>query len=204
MFTPKAMTMQEPEAITQFIHDYGFGLLITADLNTTRLPMLFHDEGEKGVIIGHMAKANPQWRAADQQRVSAVFSGPHAYISPTWYESRPAVATWNYASVQCFGAFTTLDRDASRDAINALIAHYEPSLLGDTELLPVDYMEKLLNAVVGFKIVIDDIHAKEKLGQQKSNADQLGVYQGLLNSQSADAAELVRYMDKRGIGNGQK
>lgn len=153
MFTPKAMTMQEPEAITQFIHDYGFGLLITADLNTTRLPMLFQDEGEKGVIIGHMAKANPQWRAADQQRVSAVFSGPHAYISPTWYESRPA-------------------------------------------------MEKLLNAVVGFKIVIDNIHAKEKLGQQKSNADQLGVYQGLLNSQSADAVELVRYMDKRGIGNG--
>ncbi|MDM7862322.1 FMN-binding negative transcriptional regulator [Alteromonas sp. ASW11-36] len=203
MFTPKAMAMQEPEAIRQFIADYGFGLLITADLNTTRLPLLFQDDGDKGMIIGHMAKANPQWQVADNQRVSAVFSGPHAYISPTWYESRPVVATWNYASVQCFGTFSSLNRDATRDAINALMAHYEPSLLGNTELLPVDYMERLLNAVVGFKIVINEIHAKEKLGQQKSKADQCGVYQGLLNSQSPDAANLVRYMDNRGIGNGK-
>ena len=203
MYIPKNLVMTDMAAIESLISDYGFGLLISQDLETTRLPLLYDAKvGEKGVIVGHMARANPQWRNLSGQRVSIVFSGPHAYVSPTWYVSRPGVSTWNYASVQCFGTFQELNREDTVHAIDSLIQKYEPEITNNTSLMPADYMEKLLKAVVGFKVVVDDIHAKEKLGQQKKNEDQLGVYNALRQSPDSEARQLADYMKKRGLGNG--
>ena len=203
MYIPKNLVMSDTVAIENFISDYGFGLLITQDLETTRLPLLYDAHaGDKGTIVGHMARANPQWRNLSGQRVSVVFSGPHSYVSPTWYESKPGVSTWNYASVQCFGVFQELNKEDTVSAIDSLVEKYEPGIQNNSTLLPADYKEKLLKAVVGFKVVVDKIHAKEKLGQQKSTQDQSGVYQALINSSNGESRQLAEYMKKRGVGVG--
>lgn len=203
MYTPKNMEMTDSEAISDFISEFGFGSLITQNLDTTRLPLLYiKSESKKGSILGHMARANPQWRDLHGQRVSVLFNGPHSYISPKWYVSKPAVPTWNYASVQCFGIFEQLSSVDTLNAINALVEKYEPELLSNAELMPQEYVEKLLKAVVGFKIVVDEIHAKEKLGQHKNSEDQLSVFAALDQSQSNDSIQLASYMKRRGLGNG--
>lgn len=205
MYIPKNLMLSDPLAIENLISEYGFGLLISQDLETTRLPLLYNaKEGHKGMMIGHMARANPQWRNLSGQRVSVVFSGPHSYISPTWYVSRPGVSTWNYASVQCFGTFQELNKEDTVNAIDALIQKYEPEIAHNKTLMPTDYIEKLLKAVIGFKVVVDEIQAKEKLGQQKKTEDQLGVYEALRQSLHSESRQLAEYMEKRGLGDGSK
>lgn len=190
MFIPKPFALTDPEVINQFIREYGFATLFTSDLSATRLPLILEDVSEKDGqspttqrLIGHMARANGQWKVANGQRVSVMFDGPHAYISPKWYQSRPAVPTWNYVSVQCFGTFSIIDDDQeARQAIETLLRQYEPDIIDDTDLMPDAYMSALRKAVVAFVIDIDEIQAVEKLGQQKGHSDQQGVYQALLQS----------------------
>jgi transcriptional regulator len=203
MYVPKNMEMTNFEAIEAFISEFGFGTLVSPDLEATRLPLLYQKTSDgNGFILGHMARANPQWKDLSGKRVTVLFNGPHSYISPTWYVSQPAVSTWNYAQVQCFGVFTELDITETAEAINTLITKYEPEILNNHDLMPQEYMDRLLKAVVGFKIQIDRIDAKEKLGQHKNIADQNGVYEALSNSSSLDSVQLARYMKHRNLGDG--
>ena len=203
MYTPKNMEMPDIHSISAFISEFGFGTLITQDLEATRLPLIFDtSENESGCIIGHMARANPQWKDLSRKKVSVLFNGPHSYISPTWYSSKPAVPTWNYASVHCFGIFHELDATETLRAINSLVHKYEPEILDSSELMPQEYIQRLLKAVVGFKVVVTEIHGKEKLGQHKKSEDQVGVYKALLGSQNNDSVQLANYMKQRGVGQG--
>lgn len=203
MYTPKNMEMSEADAIHRFISEFGFGTLLSQNLEATRLPLILDtSQDNKGIIVGHMARANPQWKSASGERVSVIFDGPHSYISPTWYASRPAVPTWNYASVQCFGVFQILSSSETLLAIDAVVKKYEPEVLRNLELMPTDYTDKLLKAVVGFKIEVDDIHAKEKLGQHKSIEDQRRVFAELASSQHRNSVELAEYMRHRQLGTG--
>ena len=203
MYTPRNMEMSDMQSISAFISDFGFGTLISQDLEATRLPLMFDtSENENGCIIGHMARANPQWKGLSGKRVSVLFNGPHSYISPTWYASKPAVPTWNYASVHCFGTFHELNADETLKAIYSLVHKYEPELLDNSALMPQEYIQQLLKAVVGFKVVVTEIHGKEKLGQHKKSEDQFGVYKALLGSQNNDSLQLANYMKQRGVGRG--
>lgn len=93
------------------------------------------------------------------------------------------------------------DEDNQR-AMDKLIVKYEPDLLNRPDIMPSDYQAKLHSGVVGFKIVIDEIHAKEKLGQHRKTEDQLGVMSGLQQSDTSNAAHLLAYMVKRNVGKG--
>ena len=88
--------------------------------------------------------------------------------------------------------------------INSLIAKYEPAILNDKELMPTQYIGKLLKGIVGFRVDLDRIDAKEKLGQHKSKDDQQSVFNALKNSQNIDAQQLADYMQLRSIGNGNE
>lgn len=203
MYTPKNMTMLGDSDIGAFIQTHGFGLLIDKSLSASHLPLIFEaQEGPMGVLYGHFAKANSQWKDLDGQDVLVVFSGPHAYISPTWYSAQPAVPTWNYAAVHCYGKVELLNADETTACVNELVAKYEPELLENKSLMPDDYQVRLSQAIVGFKLVITDIQAKEKLGQHRSAADQLGTHLGLSESRNPQDRLLADYMTQRGIGTG--
>ena len=205
--------MTPNSAVRGFISQYNFGALITSDLRTTQLPFMVEErEDGKLVLTAHMAKANSQWKqfenAVDGKvNASVLFTGPHAYISPTWYESRPAVSTWNYASVQCFGSVTLLDEAATLDVVYTLTKQFEPFLERGSKaieaLMPEEYVSKLVKAVIGFEMVVETVEAKEKLGQHKSDVDQASVFSALTKSESLDAQALAAYMVKRSKGTGQ-
>lgn len=203
MYILKNMEMTEAQAISAFIADHGFGVLISADLSGTHLPFIYEaEEGDFGCLYGHFARANPHWQGVENQRVLVIFNGPHSYISPTWYNSKPAVPTWNYAAVHCYGVLTLLSEDENEQAMNQLVEKYEPELIDTPDLMPRDYQARLRHAVVGFKIVADEIHAKEKLGQHRKVADQEGVFSALRESKHPDSVALASYMQKRRLGTG--
>ncbi|WP_446469117.1 FMN-binding negative transcriptional regulator [Xenorhabdus stockiae] len=204
MYTPHKMQMQDREDITKFISTYSFGLLVSPSLTGTHLPLVLNpDEGEYGTLYGHISKANPHWKELENQPVLAVFTGPHAYISPTWYESEHAVPTWNYTAVHCYGVTKFLNGNETQSALEDLVNKYEPGLMNNTELMPEEYLNKQRQAIVGFKIIITKIDAKEKLGQHKNQGDQRGVFSSLKESKIPDNKELANYMKVRNVGTGE-
>lgn len=203
MYIPNNMEMTDSQAITDFIAQFGFALLVTPGLVATHLPLLFKaQEAEKGVLYGHMAAQNSQWQQTEGQRVLAIFSGPHAYISPQWYSVKPAVPTWNYAAVHCYGRFELLSDKEKAASLNELVEKYEPTLLHNESLMPSTFVQRLSLAIVGFRIRVDEIQAKEKLGQHRSKLDQLGVFSALSRSEHNDAIALAQYMQLRKLGVG--
>jgi transcriptional regulator len=203
MFIPANMQMQELATQQDFIRQFGFALLLSEDLQVTHLPMiLVAEEGNAGVLYAHMARANPHWQSLDRQKVKVVFNGPHAYISPSWYATGPAVPTWNYVAVHVSGHASLLDDEQTLAAVHALVKQYEPALLDNEVLMPANYQHKLAKAIVGFKIEIEQIEGKHKLGQHKSAADQQGTVAGLQDSKHLDSLALLAYMQQTGIGIG--
>lgn len=171
MYLPQAFRQEDRRVLHEFIERHSFALIVSqtsGDFIASHLPVLLQrDAGPAGTLVGHMARANPQWMHAADQNVLAVFSGPHAYISPSWYEAERVVPTWNYTAVHAYGRLQVIDEPAEivpivRDAVE----FYERSLprpwSGEGE---EDYIEQLARAIVGFRIPIDRIEGKWKLSQ---------------------------------------
>ncbi|MBB4822334.1 transcriptional regulator [Pseudomonas alcaligenes] len=172
-------------------------------LVASHLPLLLEaGEGEYGTLYGHFAKANPQWRAlADGAEALVVFNGPDAYVSPAWYAAKAehgkVVPTWNYIAVHAYGQAEVFD-DAERllQLVGRLSDQHEadrpqPWALSDA---PRDYIDAMLRAIVGFALPIRRIEGKWKLGQNRSQADQAGVREGLAGSADGRDRELAQRM----------
>jgi transcriptional regulator len=176
MYIPKTFQVTDSEVLAAFIRAHSFATLVSAVEGTpfaTHLPLLL-DEGR---LLGHVARANPHWRAFDgQQEALAIFHGPHAYISPTWYTVAPAVPTWNYAAVHVYGIPRLIEGEGLAAIVDRLVAAYEAAQPAPwSGELPAEYRAKLLQAIVGFELEIVRIEGKFKLGQGRSQEDQLGV-----------------------------
>jgi transcriptional regulator len=140
MYTPALFQVEDPATRVAFMRQHSFATLVTHDGTAsfaTHMPVIFHAEvGPNGTLVTHMARANPQWRHfADGREVLVIFHGPHAYISPSWYETQPAVPTWNSAVVHAYGIPQIVDDAASlRAMLRELVAAFEshrPEPYGD-------------------------------------------------------------------------
>jgi transcriptional regulator len=204
MYIPNNLKLESSEDIQALVQENSFATLFSSSLEATHLPFgLQREEGALGTLYAHMAKANPHWKAIQGQRVLVVFQGPHAYISPTSYAKLPAVPTWNYVAVHCYGYVELINDNENQAAMDRLVKAYDPKLINNSNIMPKEYTQKLRQAVVGFKIPIDEIQAKEKLGQQRSKDDQAGVFKSLKQSQRIEDQLLYRYMKRRAVGTGQ-
>lgn len=203
MFIPKAFQITERSEIHQFIHKYGFGVIISSSLTATHLPFVLKDQqGEKGILYSHCAKANKHWQELENKEVLIIFSGPHSYISPSWYAKGPGVPTWNYTAVHAYGKVSLLNKEDTLQAVDDVVLKYEPNLLKEQTVLTNEYRDKLLSGIVGFKIEITRIEGQQKLGQQRSQQDQQGVYKALEQSNSLEDQSLALYMKKVDLGMG--
>ena len=130
MYIPAAFEESDRAILHDFMDRHSFGLLV-AEVDgrpfATHLPFLLdRDSGTRGTLIGHMARANPQWRNLAGRTAMVVFSGPHAYISPSWYEAANVVPTWNYAAVHAYGRVEVVeDKESLLDIVQRSIAVYE-------------------------------------------------------------------------------
>ena len=171
MYLPAAFAEADRTKLHDFIEQHSFGLLVSQVdglLFASHLPFLLdRTAGPHGTLVGHMARANPQWREAAGQTALAVFSGPHAYISPTWYEAEQVVPTWNYTAVHASGRVQVLeDPTALLKIVQGLVDVHEQSMPRPWSFDPAStFVERLLGQIVGFRIPIEKMEGKWKLNQ---------------------------------------
>lgn len=201
MYIPQQFEQPSIAVMHELIRNRPLATLVTlaADgLSANHIPLhLAELPGPFGVLRGHVARANPVWQDFDSaQEALAIFHGPDAYISPSWYASKQetgkVVPTWNYTAVHAYGALRVIeDADWIRIQLEALTDRHEavfskPWAVSDA---PQDFTEKLLEKIVGIEIVITRLSGKWKVSQNQPEPNRIGVVQGLKSSgQPADLA----------------
>src|SRR5580692_5358200 len=154
----------------------------------THLPLLIEEIGAEIVIQGHMAKANAHWKSMKETEESLIiFHGPHAYISPSLYESRESVPTWNYAAVHVYGqARVVTEPERLLEEVREIINRFDPTYFAQWSSLSDKFRHGMLKQIVGFEMVATRIEAKFKISQNRTKKDQATVIASL--GQSADSA----------------
>jgi transcriptional regulator len=203
MYVPSHFAESDPATLHAFVERHSFGLLVSQVGGVpfaTHLPFLLdRDAGPHGTLIGHMARANPHWKELVGQTALAVFSGPHAYVSPSWYEAENTVPTWNYAAVHAYGPVRLVeDRDALLDIVQKSVTVYEAAMPRPWTLdgSPA-FVDRLLGQIVGFHIRIDKIEGKWKLSQNHPADRRARVVRALQLQGGEDAMAVAEMM--RGV-----
>ncbi len=187
-----AFTETDPARIAGLIAANPFGLLVTQGPNfveASHLPFVLSHDNDVLVLAGHLAAGNAQCASFAGGPALAVFSGPHAYISPGWYRSQPAVPTWDYAAVHVHGHLEPLDGAALADMMRAA-SRDDPGGF-DMDALEPRYRDAMINAVRGFRLRAERIEAQWKMSQNRSSADREGVIAALRARGEHAVADLV-------------
>lgn len=178
MYTPEAFRAHDLPRLHDLLEAESFALLTCADdlagapPLATHLPlMLERNAGPLGALWGHVAKANPHAERLFDRPQLAIFSGPHAYISPTWYAEPGTVPTWNYIAVHALGQPEPLDPPQTMELLTRLTAYYEQSLNPPWTFDPqAPFALRLAELIVAFRMPIRSLEGKWKLNQNQSPA----------------------------------
>jgi transcriptional regulator len=201
MYIPAHFKISDEAVLLKFMRENSFAILFTQNggaSGATHLPLLVDEDANgRRCLIGHVARANPQSQQLGGEAL-AVFHGPHAYVSPTWYGQPNNVPTWNYAAVHVYGQIEVCADAGEKLAIlEKMTAFYEstqpkPWRIAD---IPSDFRDKLLTALTAFRIPITRIEGKWKLNQNKSDAERDGVIRALKDSPREHERETARMME---------
>jgi len=198
MYIPAINAFTEQPAIIRFMQQFSFATIITVENGVplaTHLPFVVSTDGDTVILTAHFAKANQQWKTIEHSPVLVIFSEPHAYISPTAYESDRNVPTWNYVSVHAYGEGTLItETNAVMDVLAATIASYEADYGQQWNGLPESYKTKMLNGIVAFKISVTDLQAKKKLSQNRTEGEQQRIIQKLEAGTSTNEKAIAGFM----------
>ncbi len=203
MYVPPHFAETDPDTLHAFIERHSFGQLISLVDKVpfvTHLPFLLdRAAGPHGTLIGHMARANLQWRELANQTALVVFSGPHAYISPRWYEATNVVPTWNYVAVHAYGPVQLVEEPTGiLDIVRRSVNLYESGMPRPWTLdAPSTFVDRLLTQIVGFRIEIARIEGKWKLNQNHPVERRKKVIDALLAQGGADATAVAELMQAK-------
>jgi transcriptional regulator len=197
VYIPPAFRIDDLADIHRTMREARSATLVTATkegLIGTPLPMLVNEsEGPNGTLYAHVARANPQWKLAPSGEAMAIFAGPEAYVTPSWYvtkqETHKVVPTWNYIAVHAYGPVEFFDdADRLRDVITRLTNLHEQSRKDRWAVTdaPADFIAAQLKGIVGLRIPITRLDAKRKMSQNRNSADRAGVIDGLSKSDRAE------------------
>lgn len=200
MYQPPYHKEMDTEKLCAFIRSNPFGMLVAADvagqLQAAHTPFGLHAKANAWVLRTHVAKANPIWKALDAAReVLCIFTGPHAYISPSWYE-KVNVPTWNYTSVHAYGQPRLMTDTEFKQELTALVRHYEEGRPGAvlTENYPAGYMEQEMRGAVGIEIAVTRLEGGWKLSRNRNAQDHANIVQQLRKEENANANAVADYM----------
>jgi len=207
MYNPPHFEETRPEVLRQLIIDHPLGALVTltpGGLDANHIPFeLAAGDGPFGTLRGHVARANRIWQDFSRDTdVLVIFSGPSAYITPSWYETKKetgkVVPTYNYCTVHAHGPLIIHDdREWLRAMVTRLTQRHEstrptPWSVADA---PANYINQQLAAIVGIEIPLTRLAGKWKVSQNRPAVDRAGVEQSLRDqgaAESAAMADLVR------------
>lgn len=212
MYVPPAFDQPDLAACHGLIEANGFATLISAGAGGavplgTHIPFLLdRTRGPNGTLIGHMARANPHRELLGGEAL-VIFQGPHAYVSPAWYEAAPAVPTWNYIAVHAYGAPSITDDPGAVRAMLARLAEVHegaraagapegsPNAPWQFASLPGDFVDDMIRGIFAFEIPIARLDGKWKLSQNRSATDRAGVIDGLRGQGDPMSRAVAEAMD---------
>ncbi|MFZ6798459.1 FMN-binding negative transcriptional regulator [Undibacterium sp. Di24W] len=211
MYAPKHFDETSLEAMFQLIQSYPLGALVTVDqdgINANHIPFEIlapTQEAPFGTLRAHVARANSVWKNPDhQQEVLAIFQGPQAYITPTWYEEKKlsgkVVPTYNYAVVHGYGKLRVIDDTKWLQAhLERLSDQQETTQTRPWKIsdAPDVYIQKMLSAIVGIEIPLAKLQGKWKVSQNKSEQDRVNIAAGLRLSQNQHAHDMAVLVETR-------
>jgi transcriptional regulator len=191
MYSPSYNRLEDRAELLAFMQANSFAVLVTGTggtLHASHLPVMVHEQGKDVVLDMHMAKANAQWKEFFDDEVLVVFSGPHAYVSPRWYVDQERVPTWNYAAVHAYGVPEILAEPKIKyESQRRLVAALDPQWLPRFDALRPEYVDRMLEGIVNFRIPVTRLETRWKLSQNRSRREQELIAAQL--EKSADSAE---------------
>ena len=203
LYTPSHFSMHDRAAIARLMNEHSFATLITPatpEPMVSHLPLLLVPGCEPhGTLIGHFARANPHWQHAREVQSIAIFHGPHAYISPSWYaEPDRMVPTWNYASVHAHGMLEMIeDAIDARGIMDALVHRFEGTRAAPWKFeREATERDGLMRAIQPFRMRIRRIDVKFKLSQNRSRDDRARVIAALRAEGYSEAHATADWMQR--------
>lgn len=199
MYIPELYRNENREAITDFLQKNSFGILVNqtdGKLWATHIPMLLvvNDAGNE-VLQGHISKENPQWKSfKTDNKILAIFSGPHAYISSSWYDHEN-VPTWNYSAVHIYGTVKILEESDALHSLKTLVDKYEATSENPTRIeeLSKKTMSQV-RGIVAFEIAIDEIQAVHKMSQNRDEKNYANIITELEKTGKPAETEVAKIM----------
>ncbi len=189
MYIPNVYREDDVEKLVAFMRANSFATLVSTlegVLSASHIPLVVTLQDEIVKLTGHLAKPNPQWKAFRTSESLAIFTGPHAYISPSLYEKHESVPTWNYIAVHAYGIPQIITQGDSRELmdkmIDEMIDRYGPDYKSQWHSLSFGFREGMMNGIIGFEMVVTRLEGKYKLSQNRSQIDQHNVAHELLQS----------------------
>lgn len=201
MYIPEHYKNNNIEEAKDFIRKNSFGILVNqaeGKICATHIPLEFDtNENGKEVLVGHISKENPQWKGfASSDKVLAIFSGPHSYISSSWYDFE-GVPTWNYIAVHIYGTVKIIEGEALLSSLKKLVDKYEANSENPVRVENLSKKTMLMTrGIVAFEIEIEEIQAKHKLSQNRDQKNYDSIIVELEKSGNNDAKAIAEEMKK--------
>lgn len=203
MYTPSLNQITDRALLIEAMQAYSFAILVNAaaggvaaPLAATHLPLVVKDEGEYGVIEGHLALANPHWKDLAGRETLAIFAGPHSYVSPLLYTDPMPVPTWNYIAVHAYGTPSLIEDEAGKDAVvTSLMLIHEPAMGERWHAVPDEIRTSMLTEIVAFRMKIAKIEGKFKISQNRDPEERRNVHAAHAAG-TADQQALAAWMER--------
>jgi len=201
MYVPDLYKNENQEEIIQFLKENSFGILVNqtdGKLWATHIPLEFEvAKNGNQILYGHLSKENPQWKSfTSDAKILAIFSGPHSYISSSWYE-KENVPTWNYIAVHVYGTIKIVKGAAVVASLKKLVDKYEATSKNPVRV--ENLSEKTMRqteGIVAFEIEINEIQAVKKMSQNRNEKDFHNIISELENSKTTGAHEVAAILKK--------
>jgi transcriptional regulator len=205
VYIPEHFRNEDRNAAVAFMRANPFAILVsTADQGpfATHVPVVIRESADQLTIRGHVAKANPHWRYLQNDPACLmIFHGPHAYISPSHYDTREVVPTWNYAAVHIYGNATTYAEPGQLlNVLYDLIPTFDATYEQQWDTLSEAYRQRMLSHIVGFEIAVTKLEAKFKLSQNRTRNEQQHIIDSLSGACDTAVSGTARLMCEHALG----
>lgn len=201
MYIPDIYKNENQEAITAFLKENSFGILINqtnGKLWATHIPLeLSVNKEGKTILEGHISKENPQWKGfVENDQILAIFSGPHSYISPSWYDHEN-VPTWNYIAVHVYGKIKIIEGAAVIESLKKLVDKYEQNSKNPVRIEDLSEQTMMQSrGIIAFEIEIEEIQAQQKMSQNRDNKNYKNIISELEKTNENHSIAVANEMKK--------
>jgi transcriptional regulator len=200
MHIPKLYREEDRTKIVEFLKSNSFPALVSHDgekLLATHLPVEIIENADGSLtVLGHMSRANPQWKSFGDQEVLLIFQGAHTYISPRWY-NHVNVPTWNYINIHVYGKVRMVDGDELKSLLGELVNKHEVGTGYNLDDLPADFVEKEMRGVAGFALDVTRLDAASKLSQNRDDESYASIISHLKARGDDASTEIANEMKER-------